>query len=419
MHWDYTHAGKRPVDDETRHAWVYLNSVSENATQAVWEVVARYGPVEAADRIRHRHLPAAAADHTAARARSTDPAQILDRAHTAGARFLCPGDPDWPGARLNSLLGVEFREDFGEHSPVRPFGLWLRGGLVRPWWPRRVVAIVGTRQASDYGRHVAGQIAADCAARGIVVVSGGALGIDIAAHRATLAAGGVTAAVLACGIDTVYPKGNAELLEGLVDNGGIVSEYAPGSATRRHRFLARNRIIAALAESTVVVEASNRSGALNTARFAVDVGHTVYAVPGNITRAGSAGCNEVIAQEGILPLTYPEMIVDDLLGEQEPELADTRRNRSSTVARRPTGRRLDRTHATDGLDPTAARVYEALSFRGWRLPEQISQDCGLPLGTVLPALGSLLSDGLVLRDHQGWRCVPYDTDGQTALLEVE
>lgn len=406
-----------PVDDLTRRAWVYLNGVGERPTKAVWDIVDRYGPVEAADRIRSRHLPAQAAEQTAARAHSLDAPALLERAAQCGARFLCPGDPEWPAARCEDLSALEFRDDFGEQTPLRPFGLWLRGGLVRPWNPRRVVSIVGTRQASDYGRHVAAQSAADCAARGIIVLSGGALGIDIAAHRASLSAGGVTAAVLACGIDTVYPSSNRDLLEGLVDNGGIISEYPPGTGTRRHRFLARNRLIAALAEATVVVEAANRSGALSTARFAVDAGRAVYAVPGNITRSGSVGCNELIAEGGVFLVKRPEMIADDLLGDREPELPNTRRNRAATVARRPTGHTLNRMRATDGLDPIVARVYEALEFRGWRRIDQISHDAGLPTSAVHGALGALLTDGLVLRDREGWRCVTYGTDGQAALLE--
>ncbi|MDQ3890136.1 MAG: DNA-processing protein DprA [Actinomycetota bacterium] len=184
------------------------------------------------------------------------------------------------------------------HDP--PPRLFLRGGsadvLSRP-----AVAVVGARSCSPYGAHVARSLARDLAAAGVVVVSGLARGIDGEAHRGALEGGGPTVAVLGCGIDRDYPRANADLARRVRENGVAVSEYEPGIEPAPWRFPARNRIIAGLALATVVVEARSRSGALGTADLALELGRDVFAVPGEITSALSAGTNDLL-RNGAAPL---------------------------------------------------------------------------------------------------------------------
>src|SRR5690349_24006519 len=170
--------------------------------------------------------------------------------------------------------------------------------------------MVGSRAATSYGGHVAGEIAADLGERGWAVVSGGAYGIDAAAHRGALAAEGVTIAVLACGVDYPYPAGHADLFAAICAQGLVVSEWAPGSRPARTRFLTRNRVIAALACGTVIVEAGERSGALNTARHAANLGKPLMAVPGPVTSAQSAGCHRIIRDWGASCVTRAADVIE-------------------------------------------------------------------------------------------------------------
>jgi DNA processing protein len=186
------------------------------------------------------------------------------------------------------------------HDP--PVGLFVRGDAGLDVLALPAVAIVGARACSGYGASVARSIAREIAAAGIVVVSGLARGIDSEAHRGALDAGGITVAVLGCGIDRDYPAAHADLARRICERGLVVSEYAPGVEPAPWRFPARNRIVAGLAGATVVVEARERSGALITADLALEEGREVYAVPGEITSALSAGTNGLL-KLGAAPLT--------------------------------------------------------------------------------------------------------------------
>ena len=169
--------------------------------------------------------------------------------------------------------------------------------------------MVGSRAATAYGSYVAAEFAASVAARGWAVISGGAFGVDASAHRGALGADGVTVAVLACGVDVPYPVGHTELFEAVAAQGVIVSEWPPGRTVNRLRFLVRNRVIAALATGTLVVEAGERSGAVNTARHARDLGRRLMAVPGPVTSDQSAGCHRIIREwQGTLVTTAAEVI---------------------------------------------------------------------------------------------------------------
>jgi len=210
--------------------------------------------------------------------------RALESTAELNATMLIPGDARWPDG-LHDL------------GATQPLALWTRGNaaLLAHAVARRV-ALVGARAATGYGEHVAMQLANDLAERGVAIVSGGAYGIDGMAHRATLAAGGNTIAVLAGGLDRLYPAGHTTLLERVAEAGLLLSELPPGHAPTKFRFLQRGRLIAALSEATVVVEAGYRSGSLAIAEQARSLGRTVAAVPGPVTSAASAGTHRLIRE---------------------------------------------------------------------------------------------------------------------------
>lgn len=199
-----------------------------------------------------------------------------------------------------------------------PKKLYFIGKL--PETRRATVAIVGTRKPTTYGREVTYQLAYDLARRGIIIISGMALGVDGIAQRAVIDAGGITLAVLANGVDIIYPATNKQLAQDILKNGGaIISEYEPGIEARDFQFLARNRIVSGLSDAIIVTEAAIRSGTLSTVMHALEQGREVFVVPGNITSPLSAGCNNLIKQ-GAHPITCAEdvleIIAPDLLQPQ-------------------------------------------------------------------------------------------------------
>ena len=197
------------------------------------------------------------------------------------------------------------------HIPDPPKKLFMRGKL--PAKRVKTVAIVGTRKPSAYGREIATKIASECAKNGIVVVSGLALGIDSIAHRAAIDSGGKTIAILANGVDKIYPRSHEDLGQKILQtNGAILSEYPNNTPARPWQFLARNRIVSGLADAVVIIEAASRSGTLSTANHALDQGKEIFAVPGNITSPLSAGCNQLI-KNGANPLTSVEDLLDFLI----------------------------------------------------------------------------------------------------------
>jgi DNA processing protein len=260
------------------------------------------------------------------------------------------------------------------HDP--PSRLYLRGGpeLLR----RPAVAIVGARSCSSYGAQVARELARDLAAAGVVVVSGLARGIDGEAHRGALAAGGVTVAVLGCGIDRDYPRSHTELARRIAEDGLIVSEYPPGVEPAPWRFPARNRIVAGLSLATVVVEARERSGALITADFALELGRDVFAVPGEITSALSAGANDLLRQ-GAAPLLSP----DDVLG-------------AIGLQRAPPA-------AAASLSPAAETVRATLRD-GARAADELARAAGLESAELAAALVELELAGLATSADGMYRC---------------
>jgi DNA processing protein len=319
------------------------------------------------------------------------PRRDVAAADSVGARLLIPGDAEWP-TQLADLSRLS-----GEHGAV-PFALWVRGEHDLAAASRRSVAIVGARASTGYGEYVAAELALGAAEHGWAVVSGGAYGIDGAAHRGALSAGGVTVAVLACGVDVAYPRGHTALIERIATTGLVLSEWPPGCAPMRHRFLVRNRVIAALTAGTVVVEAAVRSGSLSTANRARDLSRHVMSVPGPVTSTMSAGTNNLLKQPEVACVTSAADVVE-LIGAIGDDLAP-----QPEIPHDP----------RDDLDPIPRRVLEAVPLNRAAGPASIARTAGVDARQVICALGVLAAAGFVERAEAGWRVAKRGRTGQRA-----
>jgi DNA processing protein len=212
--------------------------------------------------------------------------QAVKSLNSVRGRFIIPSDEQWPSV-LSDL------------DVATPVGLWCVGNSELDLETSRAIAIVGARSATSYGERIASDLGALAAEKSVTTISGAAFGIDAAAHRGSLAAGGTTVAVLACGVDVAYPQAHRGLLTRISEQGLVVSEAPPGSRPHKHRFLSRNRLIAALSSSTVVVEAALRSGSLSTSNWASALNRTVWGIPGPLTSAASAGVHAGI-RDGVM-----------------------------------------------------------------------------------------------------------------------
>ncbi|HVA60303.1 MAG TPA: DNA-processing protein DprA [Mycobacteriales bacterium] len=371
------------MSDEERLARAALTRVSEPGHQDVARLVRSVGVITAWAALRSRdpRVRDSRLAGVALRADVTDPERDLETISREGGRLVCPGDAEWPEA-LDVLVAAD----------CAPFALWVRGSGSLASLDGRAVAVVGTRAASEYGLYVAGELGAGLADRGWVVVSGGAYGIDGAAHRGCLVAEGATVAVLACGVDVRYPSGHARLFDRIRESGLLVSEHPPGAQPFRTRFLQRNRLIAALGLGTVVVEAGVRSGALSTAAHAARLGRMVMAVPGQVTESGSAGCHRLIRDVAATLVRGIDDVVE-AVGRLGADLG-------------PEGPGSPSGSARDGLPAEAARVLDAVPVRRAVGPEQIAVTAGFDPATVLGSLGLLAGLGLVERSGEGWRLGP-------------
>jgi len=287
-------------------------------------------------------------------------------ASAVGAQLLVPGDPMWP-------VGLD---ELGVHAP---WLLWVRGRATALSESERSIAVVGARAASGYGEQVAAEASAGLVDRGFTIVSGGAYGIDGVAHRAALASEGVTVAFLAGGIDRFYPSGHEKLLSHLVATGAVMAETPCGTAPTKWRFLQRNRLIAAASHATVVVEAGYRSGALNTAAHAADLGRPLGAVPGPVTSASSVGCHRILREYGAVCVTNAA---------QMAELGGLDLSAGGVGGRR---------------NPDECRTVDALDIRRVRSVENIAERAGLSVATVTAILGVLDIHGVAEQREEGWR----------------
>jgi DNA processing protein len=361
-------------------AWAYLSRVSEPPCSALTALVSRVGAVEAADRVRRGEAGEALDRLIDARREIDCAAADLDTLARLDGRLITADDDEWPLLAFTGFHGIPDRAQ--AHTPLV---LWAVGPAPLDEVAFRAAAVVGTRAATAYGEFVASDLAAGLAARDVGVVSGGAFGIDGAAHRSALAAEGVTVAVLAGGVDVPYPAGHTALLRRIAEQGLLLSEYPPGVRPARHRFLTRNRLVAALAGATVVVEAGARSGAANTAAWARALGRAVCAVPGPVTSAASVGCHALLRNEGHL-VTRAEDVIE-LVG-RAGELAPEEQRPTSPL---------------DGLGDTDKRIYDALPRRGARTADEIAVASGIPARQVLGPLANLELRGLVVRREGRWK----------------
>jgi DNA processing protein len=371
------------MTEEERRAWAYLSRVAEPPNPRVAALAETFGPVEAAERIRRRDLAdAPLLKATEARCGiecAREDLELLDR---LGGRLIVEGDEEWPFLAFRSFAGVE---KFSKPQAYAPLVLWVVGPSSLSEVSERAAAIVGTRAATAYGEFATADLAAGLAERDVAIVSGGAYGIDGAAHRAALSCDGLTVAILASGVDVPYPSGHSALLHRVSRHGLIVSEYPPGMRPTRRQFLARNRLVAAVTGATVVVEAGARSGAANTAAWARALGRNVCAVPGPITSASSVGCHVLIKNQAHLVTRAEEIL--EFVGQAGELAADLPRPRSEL----------------DDLAPDELTVYEALPGRGSRSIEDIAVAAGVPVADVVGPLIMLDIKGLVTQIDGEWK----------------
>lgn len=317
------------------------------------------------------------------RAKGVDLPRIQELAAGVEARFLIPGDEEWP-SRLDDLHGRAVSGQGGA-----PFGLWVRGAPI----PDGGVAVVGARAATQYGQTAAMDLSADLASRGAPVVSGLAYGIDAAAHRGALTgagpdAVGATVAVVAGGIDKPYPSSNAGLAAMICRQGTLVSEAPPGAAPLRPSFLARNRLIAALSDGVLLIEAALRSGAKNTAAWGNELGRVVMALPGPVTSALTATPHRLIREGQAVLVTDVRDILELLrpFGTVEEEAS-----RGEDTA-------LDR------LPEDLRALREAIGAREELTAGTLATRTGMPIAVCLSGLQELADRGWVeAGDYGGWR----------------
>ncbi|OHQ13352.1 MULTISPECIES: DNA-processing protein DprA [Rothia] len=311
-------------------------------------------------------------------------------AATCGAWLVTPADPLWP-PQLNDL------------GPARPYGLWCRGDSrhLLDVASAPSVALVGSRDPSIYGTEATTHLAAELARRGYTVISGGAMGIDIAAHRAALTQQGSdlpTIAFMAGGLDRLYPAQNSDALNMIVDRGLIMSEVSVGNTPTRWRFLERNRLIAALARHTIVVEARWRSGALNTARHAMEIGRTLWAVPGQINSPNSVGTNRLL-RDGLAQTLTEAADILEYDAAAGFELGTEHESEWDQVAS---------SSALDELTERQGRVWDDLSPRSYRGVDEIAAALGLNARDVMADLFHLGRCGLAESSGTSWRKVRPD-----------
>jgi DNA processing protein len=357
-------------DRWARMAWSHIVE-PETVSARTW--ISRHGAPEALERLLRGDVASDGRyDQRIAGLDVTQARRAMERLHV---RIVVPGDDEWP-------VGLDQLDD-------PPLCLYVRGSADLGVLDGSV-AVVGSRAATAYGLHVAADLGEGLVGRGVTVVSGAAFGIDAAAHRGALAGGGPTVAVLARGLDRAYPQAHEGLLRAVQEQGAVVSELPLGWAPYRQRFIARNRIIAAMGVGTVVVEAGLRSGSLNTARVARKLNRHVAAVPGPVTSVQSAGCHQLLRETDATLVTDTAEVLDlmgrlgiDAVGPaRAPETADS------------------------GLDPVARTVWSAVPVRDGADLGRMQLLTALDSATLLGVLGQLAVQGLVQRDGDRWRKVP-------------
>ena len=377
--------GSRPAIGQ-RWARLRLSLICEPGDPRLAELLTHRQPTDLLELIQSgrtvagRSLPQAWIH--AAQGIEADVERAQELADAAGLRWIVPGDKAWP-ERLHDL----------DHAPPNggatgaPLGLWVLGTGSLADMIEQSVSIVGARDCTAYGAEQAAEIAADAGSAGFTVVSGAAFGVDACAHRGALAMLAPTIAVLACDAATSYPRAHAALLRRIAEEGLVVSEQPPGRAPTKARFLARNRLIAALTVGTVVVEARRRSGALNTLAWADQLGRVTMAVPGPVTSQQSVGTHEAIRDGKAMLVATGSDVIAALGGLEIPTSSPARSEGGDT--------------AFDALSPEQARVLDALE---WRVPlsmSDVARRAGVGRAGAERALLVLAEGGWAAADASG------------------
>lgn len=368
-----------------KHDRLALSLVIEAGDPRLRDLLIHHEPGELLDAVIGRLAPGAVSVPEAwtERANRLDRrlAAVEARADKEGLRWICPGERGWP----QSLADLDQVDPF--HGTVgAPLGLWLRGVGNLADLCAQSVAIVGARACTTYGAECASEIAGDCADAGYTVVSGAAFGIDSCAHRGSLVMRKPTVAVLASGADIDYPKAHTALLARIAESGLVVSEQAPGESPMKGRFLSRNRLIAALTQGTVVIEAARRSGSLNTLHWADQLGRLTMGLPGPVTSQQSAGVHAAIRGGEAVLVASGKDVVEELGGLGSPS--------ADHIAQPSTG--------FDLLPPAAQRTLDGLDWRRGRSLTEIASGVRLTARDVLRSLDLLERRGYVTRLDTGW-----------------
>ncbi|GAA1890575.1 DNA-processing protein DprA [Asanoa iriomotensis] len=385
------------ADTEIQLARVALTLLAEPGTRAVHRLVARHGPRAALALALSGEIPdETARDAVAARLAAGDPRPAAEAALATaarlGARLVVPEDAEWPpGLAALEVVQLSVSDRRVDRELAPPLCMWVRGE-----WPLsdafdRSVAIVGSRASTQYGEHVATDLAYGLAEREWTVVSGGAFGIDAAAHRGALAAGGLTIAVLACGIERAYPVANTALFDRIAETGLLITEWPPGADPLRPRFLIRNRVIAAATRGTILVEAAARSGATQTIRRAIAMRRPAMVVPGPVTSAMSVGCHEILRLHEPARLVANVSHVLEEVGRIGADLAPPL---------------MGPQHPRDQLDDQATFLLESLPRRGTISPDAAASRAGVDIRTALRKLTLLETLGFVVRREGGYALAP-------------
>ncbi len=358
-----------------------LASVVEPGSGQLLQQVADYGPVAVWEFLQRTTKETALAMR-AKRYRALIQQHDMERHQL---RFLIPGDTEWP----TGLDDLAWSGPVGDVAGGCPLGLWVSGPGDLGALSTRAVAIVGSRSSTDVGEVVATDLGSGVADKGVTVVSGGAYGIDAAAHRGAIAVGGPTVAVMAGGLHELYPAGNLSLLNRIREEFLVVSENPPGQHPSRLRFLARNRLIAALTQATVVVEAQLRSGARNTVAWAHGLQRPVLAVPGSVTSVQSETTNQLIRHGEATLVTCAAHILEMV----SPLSAEPVAAQAPLLA-------------IDGLSPMQKSVYEAFPARSPVSVDDLSYEARLRVQDCVAALTAMEFSGLVKPLGDGrWRLV--------------
>lgn len=402
-------SGPSPEERRTRAIWTALAQPGE---PIVGQVIGHFGVLEALERVKYLadrlpqiddmmirtvfqpvQLPASVAqiEGWAMRLRELNLEMEYQLLSRENGTLVVPGDAAWPAVVDN--LGV-----------VAPLALWVRGNplALQALARQGAVALVGARCATHYGTDIAQEIAYELGERGIWVISGGAYGIDTAAHQGALASQGKTISVQAGGLGNLYPAMNARLFSQIQQTGAIVSESPPSQRPAKHLFLTRNRLISALSQIVVVVEAGQRSGAMSTANHGAEQGRQVAAVPGPVTSTASAGCHRLI-REGAALVTNVEEIMELMLPLNAQsqkvfgvgEAANTAGARVAAAPQRHSGGQIPATSLFAGLTSDGVKVIDSLSKTAWKSIEQVARGAGLGTRTVQSELGLMELDGRV------------------------